>query len=99
MPTQLLTITNLIDSKTWNNILSTQANGTYEIPSSITDASEVLLMYGYVYNIQFTATIPSYNFNVDNKIIFDTTEIVSVDSTHIKISGIKNDYLLRVFVR
>ncbi len=92
-------INNLIDSKTWNNILSTQANGTYEIPSSITDASEVLLMYGYVYNIQFTATIPSYNFNVDNKIIFDTTEIVSVDSTHIKISGIKNDYLLRVFVR
>lgn len=56
-------------------------------------------MYGYVYNIQFTATIPAYNFNGDNKIIFDITEIVSVDSTHIKISGIKNDYLLRVFVR
>lgn len=91
-------INSLKNSKTWNNILSTQANGTHEMPT-ITNATEILFMYGYVYNIQFTATIPAQNFYEDNKILFETTEIVAVDNTHIKVANIKTDYLLRVFVR
>lgn len=91
-------IYSLKNGRTWRNVLSTQANGTHEMPT-ITNATEILFMYGYVYNIQFTATIPASNFNNDNKILFETTEIVAVDNTHIKVANIKTDYLLRVFTR
>lgn len=92
-------INSLKNSRTWRNILSTQENGTYEMPT-IADAAEILLMYGYVYQIQHTTTIPTDSFTIANSsVFFDTTEISVVDNTHIKISNIKTDYLLRVFVR
>ncbi len=92
-------INSLKNGRTWQNVLSTQANGTYEI-ADVANAAEILFVYGYVYNIQFTVTVPAYNFNGDNKIIFDgTTKIEPVDNTHVKITEIKPDYLLRMFVR
>lgn len=92
-------INSLKNSRTWRNILSTQANGLHVIPT-IAGTVEMLLIYGYVYQIQYTTTIPTDAFTIANSsVFFDTTEIMVVDNEHMRITNIKNDYLLRVFVR
>lgn len=92
-------INSLKNGVPWRNILSTQANGLHVIPT-IADTEEMLLMYGYVYQIQHTATIPTDDFTIANSVVlFDDTEIAIVDNEHIRTTNIKTDYLLRVFVR
>lgn len=67
---------------------------------TIADTKEMLLVYGYVYQIQHTVTIPMDAFTIANSVIFlDDVEIAIVDNEHMRIANIKNDYLLRVFVR
>lgn len=92
-------INSLKNGRTWRNILSTQANGLHVMPT-IAGTVEMLLIYGYVYQIQYTTTIPTDAFTIANSsVFFDTTEIMVVDNEHMRITNIKNDYLLRVFVR
>lgn len=92
-------INSLKNGVPWRNILSTQANGLHVMPT-IADTKEMLLMYGYVYQIQHTATIPTDAFTIANSVVFfNDTEIAIVDNEHIRTTNIKTDYLLRVFVR
>lgn len=95
------TINNLKNSKTWNISLSTQTDGTHEIPDL--NGTEALLTYGYVYRIETTMTIPMDVFasakGEGNKILFDTLTIEILDTTHIKVEGIDTGYLFRIFTR
>lgn len=92
-------INSIKNGRTWQNVLSTQANGLHVMPT-IADTVEMLLVYGYVYQIQNTATIPMDAFTIANSVVFfGDTEIAIVDNEHMRITNIKTDYLLRVFVR
>lgn len=94
-------INSLKNGRVWNVILSTQSDGTHEIPSL--DGAEALLTLGYVYRIQATMTIPMNIFKMargeGGMILLDGLTIEVIDDTHIKVTGLTNNYLFRIFVR
>lgn len=94
-------INNLKNSRTWRIILATQADGIHEIPEL--DGTEALLTLGYVYRMQTTMTIPMDLFAVargdGNRILLNDLVIEVADNTHIEVTGLTNNYLLRVFTR
>ncbi|MDE7323154.1 MAG: hypothetical protein K2N73_10610 [Lachnospiraceae bacterium] len=94
-------ISSLINAKEWRQVLSVKENGIHEVLNLY--GAEILLIYGYVFRIEDTMTMPLSLLlgasGAGAKILFSGLEIETVDNTHISVKGIQTDYLFRIFAR
>lgn len=92
-------INTLKNSLNWSVVLSEKNPGTYEIPS-VAAKREVLITYGYVFQIHTTLVIPTNIFTLAGRInVAENIYIETIDDTHVKINKSIDDSLLRIFIR